>query len=122
MPWTKNSYPDSMKNLKAPIQNKAIEIANKMVQEGYEEGRAISIAISQSKVWYESRGGKVSSDITHHLVPNGGKWNIMKKNNNIASFVFDTKKEALEKLEEISKKETIKTMIHDAQGKFQDVY
>ena len=30
---------------------KALEIANKMVQEGYEEGRAIPIAINQAKEW-----------------------------------------------------------------------
>ncbi|BBP89664.1 hypothetical protein BsIDN1_32820 [Bacillus safensis] len=32
-------------------KKKALEIANKMIQEGYEENRAIPIAISQAKEW-----------------------------------------------------------------------
>ncbi|KTD22291.1 Uncharacterized protein conserved in bacteria [Legionella lansingensis] len=49
MPWTKSDYPDSMKNLDSSIRNKAIEIANKLLKEGYGEGRAIAIAIDRAK-------------------------------------------------------------------------
>ncbi len=50
MPWSKDNYPDSMKNLKPGIRNKAIRIANALLEEKkMEEGRAISIAISQAK-------------------------------------------------------------------------
>ena len=80
MPWTKNDYPDSVKNLDIPVRYKAIEIANRLVEDGYEEGRAISIAISQSKDWYEKRGENVSSEITHHLVPREDDWIIIRRN------------------------------------------
>ena len=49
MPWTRENYPDSMKNFMAPVRNKAIEIANSLLDEGYEEGRAISIGIATAK-------------------------------------------------------------------------
>jgi uncharacterized protein YdaT len=49
MPWNKSNYPDAMKNLNTSTRNKAIKIANKLLDEGYEEGRAISIAISKAK-------------------------------------------------------------------------
>ncbi|WP_174733016.1 DUF2188 domain-containing protein [Mesobacillus harenae] len=50
MPWTNNDYPDSMKNLKPDVRDKAIEIANALVEEeGYEDGKAIPIAIDKAK-------------------------------------------------------------------------
>ena len=51
MPWTMNDYPASFQSLDNVIRKKALEIANKMIQEGYEENRAIPIAISQAKEW-----------------------------------------------------------------------
>lgn len=49
MPWSKSDYPDAMKNLSSSTREKAIEIANALLKEGYEEGRAISIAIDRAK-------------------------------------------------------------------------
>ena len=59
MPWTKDRYPDSLKNFMDTVRNKAIEIANTLLKEGYEEGRAISIATAQAKEWAENRGHKI---------------------------------------------------------------
>jgi len=59
MPWNKNSYPDSMKNLTAEVREKAIEIANALLKDGYEEGRAIAIATAQAEEWAENRGKQV---------------------------------------------------------------
>lgn len=49
MPWDKKNYPDSMKNLDENIREKAIQIANSLVEDGMEEGKAIAVAISQAK-------------------------------------------------------------------------
>ncbi|WP_326135211.1 DUF2188 domain-containing protein [Cytobacillus horneckiae] len=49
MAWNTKDYPDSLKNLEAAVRKKAIEIANSMLNEGYDEGRAIPIATSQAK-------------------------------------------------------------------------
>lgn len=63
MPWTKDNYPDSMKNLRAEIRYKAIEIANALVEDEHmSEGRAISIATAQAEKWGEERGKKVKKD------------------------------------------------------------
>lgn len=59
MPWTRKDYPDSLKNFMAPVRNKALSIANALLKEGYEEGRALSIATAQAKEWAENRGKKV---------------------------------------------------------------
>jgi|GEM_PF-704935 len=55
MPWTKNVYPNAMKNLPEAVRNKAIEIANMILQEGkVREGTAIATGISRAKKWGQS--------------------------------------------------------------------
>jgi uncharacterized protein YdaT len=51
MPWTLDDYPASMRNLPGPVLVKAIEIANAMLDEGYEEGQAIRMAIAAARKW-----------------------------------------------------------------------
>ena len=38
------------------IREKAVEITNALLEEGYEEGRAIRIAIAKAKEWAVRRG------------------------------------------------------------------
>jgi len=40
-----------MSHLPAPVRRKAIEIANALLAEGMEEGKAIRIAIAKAKEW-----------------------------------------------------------------------
>ncbi|WP_145045374.1 DUF2188 domain-containing protein [Paenibacillus xylanexedens] len=54
MPWNKHDYPVSMKNLEPRIRHKAIEIANALLEDGYEEGRAIPIATAKAEEWGEN--------------------------------------------------------------------
>lgn len=56
MPWSATHFPPSMLHLPEPVRGKAIEIANALLEEGYEEGRCIRIAIAQAKRWAEARG------------------------------------------------------------------
>jgi uncharacterized protein YdaT len=53
MPWNESHFPRSMANLPPPVRAKAIEIANALLEQGYEEGKAIRIAIAQAKRWAE---------------------------------------------------------------------
>ena len=55
MPWNNERYPRSMKNLPAPVREKAIEMANALLDEGMEEGTAIRIAIAKAKEWARRR-------------------------------------------------------------------
>ncbi|MBB6097303.1 uncharacterized protein YdaT [Deinobacterium chartae] len=59
MPWTRNDYPASLKNLTPEVRGKAVEIANALLEEGYEEGRAIAIATARAEEWAERRGKPV---------------------------------------------------------------
>ncbi len=56
MPWSSTHFPPAMAHLPELVRAKAIEIANALLEEGYEEGRAIRIAIAQAKRWGEARG------------------------------------------------------------------
>lgn len=53
MPWTPERYPPSMSHLPELVRLKAIEIANALLDEGMDEGRAIRIAIAKAKEWAE---------------------------------------------------------------------
>jgi uncharacterized protein YdaT len=44
-----------MMNLPPEIRLKAIEIANALLEEGYEEGRALRIAVAKAKEWAAHR-------------------------------------------------------------------
>ena len=57
MPWTSTDYPSSMKNLPPPVGEKAIEIANALLDEGTEEGKTIRIAIAKAWQWARRHGG-----------------------------------------------------------------
>ena len=58
MPWTPDRYPVSMRRLDPPVRLKAIEIANALLDEGADEGRAIRIGIAKAKEWAQ-----------HHAAP-----------------------------------------------------
>ena len=51
MPWTPQRFPPSMAHLPEPVREKAIEIANALLSEGMDEGKAIRIAIAKAKEW-----------------------------------------------------------------------
>jgi uncharacterized protein YdaT len=63
MPWSKEHYPKSMIHLPDPVRAKAIEIANALLEEGMDEGKAIRIAIAKAKEWASHhRMGSVEDD------------------------------------------------------------
>jgi uncharacterized protein YdaT len=55
MPWTTQRYPVAMRGLPAPVRLKAIEIANALLAEGMDDGRAIRIAIARARQWAARR-------------------------------------------------------------------
>lgn len=51
MPWTSERYPVSMRRLPLKVRLKAIEIANALLKEGFDDGKAIRIAIAKARQW-----------------------------------------------------------------------
>jgi len=52
-----------MSHLPEPVREKAVEIANALLEEGFEEGRCIRIAIAQAKRWAEARSQRLARDM-----------------------------------------------------------
>ena len=55
MPWTESDFPASMRHLSAVTRAKAIDIANALLDEGMDEGRAIRIAMARAEQWAARR-------------------------------------------------------------------
>ncbi|WOD41658.1 DUF2188 domain-containing protein [Nodosilinea sp. E11] len=64
MPWTDDNYPTSLKNLTAEVRRKAIDIANALLEDGYEDGRAIAIATAQAEKWAQHRHKQIAKKNT----------------------------------------------------------
>lgn len=117
MPWTKQDYPASMKNLPVKTREKAIEIANALLDDGYEEGRAIPIAVSQAEKWADNDTPK---DEYHVFSDNDGGWIIKNDGNERASFRFETKQEALKKGRDLVKENNSSLIVHLKDGSIEN--
>jgi len=51
VPWTTDQPPAAMRRLPPAVRSKAVEIANALLRDGVDEGRAIRIAIAAAKAW-----------------------------------------------------------------------
>jgi uncharacterized protein YdaT len=56
MPWYNGDYPPSYKNQPLPLREKAVEIANALLQEGVEEGIAIATGLKRAREHFEKEG------------------------------------------------------------------
>jgi uncharacterized protein YdaT len=56
MPWNEEYYPPAMERLSPIVREKAIEIANALLDEGHDEGFCISVAIARAHEWARRRG------------------------------------------------------------------
>lgn len=132
MPWTRQTYPPSMKNLPEEVRNKAIEIANALLQEkDMDEGIIIATAISRAKDWAENRGKQSETpggrskktDVKqhgedHYVVPHGDDWAV-KKEKVQKEKVFHSKDEAVRKAEEEVKAANASVTVQGKQGKIE---
>ncbi|MCM3549384.1 DUF2188 domain-containing protein [Alkalihalobacillus clausii] len=136
MPWTMDDYPSSLKNFDKAVRKKAIEMANSMVKDGYSESRAIPIATEQAKKWKENadenevahflKHGKVTpskhdssssskkiADKPEHVVKREDGWAVYAEGAKRASYVANTKEEALQRARKIAKNKGAGVKIDD---------
>ena len=59
VPWTSDRFPNAMRDLTDPVREKAVEIANALLADGEDEGKAIRVAIAKAKQWARRRGIRV---------------------------------------------------------------
>ncbi|RYZ86789.1 MAG: DUF2188 domain-containing protein [Proteobacteria bacterium] len=56
MPWPKGDYPPSYKNLPVPLREKAVEIANAILEESGDEGVAIATGLKRAREVIKKQG------------------------------------------------------------------
>jgi len=93
MPWSNGDYPASFKNLNEDVRDKAIEIANALLEDGYEEGRAIPIALSKAKQFVHGHEDRPE----YEVVSEGDVWKLKKVDGKRAIMSDETKSDLLEK-------------------------
>ncbi|WP_232735799.1 DUF2188 domain-containing protein [Alteribacter populi] len=118
-PFFRKSLTDSgqlRRGLEKDVQHKAIEIANSLLEDGYEEGRAIPIAIAQAKKV------RPKSNVTYQVAPVDGdnQWEVRKEGADRATNVFNKKQEALDRANELIDSQNAKVMIHRQDGTMQE--
>lgn len=58
MPWYNGDYPPSYKNQPIKIREKAVEIANALLEEGTEEGIAIATGLKRAREFFKKKSTK----------------------------------------------------------------
>lgn len=132
MPWTKRNYPDSMKGLSKTVRDKAIEIANTLIEErNMSEGIAIATAISRAKDWAKNHGkrsenkkGSRVTDVKEHgedryVIPQEDGWAIKVEGTKEPEDTFSTKSEAVKQARKEAKEANASLTIQKKNGRVQ---
>jgi len=112
-------YPTSMRYMDAPVRDKAFDIFNALLDEGYDDNQAIPIAIAQAKKWAQvSRHGlnAQASGPCVHVVPHPHGWAVRRADAQKSNFVFKKMADAKTKALEIGKREQVGVVLHDEYG------
>lgn len=55
MPWYNGDYPPSYKNQPVKLREKAVEIANALLEDGADEGVAIATGLKQARLFFKDK-------------------------------------------------------------------
>lgn len=140
MAWNMEDYPNAFKNFDRVLQKKMIDIANALVDSGYEEGEAIPIAIEQGKEWYENASEAEQREVLYGPNPQKSddhdtgstdpslldedvmvyyeddQWKVKTVNADQASNVYTTKNEAVKRAREIAENKDTHVQIYKQNG------
>ena len=144
MPWNMQDYPDSLKNFEPLLRKKIIDIANALEESGYEDDRAIPIAINEGKEWYNNASQSERDDFDKEANPQKGdnhdtssanpdlidndvevfyeeeQWRVKTVDAERASDSFDIKADAIERAKEIAENRDANVISYTKDGKKQD--
>ena len=111
MPWNKNDYPASFKNLEPDVRDKAIEIANALLEEGYDDGRAIPIAMTKAREFVHGDDGNRPE---YEVKSKADYWVFQKVDGEKAIFTNETKTNLLEKAKPyVNEQNGVLTIYHE---------
>jgi len=119
MTMSQSYYPTSMQFMDAPVRDKAFDIFNALLDEGYEDDQAIPIAIAQAKKWAQvTRFAREfnTSSLCVHVVPHPEGWAIRSADAQRSKYIFKRMGDAKTKALEIGKREQVGVVVHDEYG------
>lgn len=142
MLWDMKDYPDSMKNMDPLLRKKAIDIANALEAQGYEDDRAIPIAHTQAHEWFDNatkeelaafekepdpkKTDKHETKANVDLLDNDVKvfyednvWKVKTVGAERPDQTFEYKQDAVERAEEIAENKESKVVIYKKDGDLQ---
>ena len=61
MPWYNGNYPPSYKNQPVKLREKAVEIANALLDEGVQEGIAIATGLKKARAFFKKEEATAKS-------------------------------------------------------------
>lgn len=143
MPWSLEDHPSAYKNLDRTLKKKAIDIANGLLANGYDDDEAIPISISQAKEWAANAskeeqqavkyGKKPRKQDSHEQQSNPDlldsdvlvyyekdNWLVKSEGAKQAADTFKTKEEALERAKEIADNKDTSVIQYTKDGKKQN--
>lgn len=129
MPWTLEDYPISLANFTRPVRQKAIEIANTLVEEArHDEAKAIAIATTSAKQWARNRGITIRTDDLDpnvkapalHVVPVGEDWAVRRESDSHPIARFTHYPEARQHARDLATEANTDLVLHRADGTISD--
>lgn len=128
MPWTRTDYPQSWKNFTEPVRDKAIDIANALLDEqGMTDGRAIPIATAAAERWAMQRDLQIFDDPERkgiekgpavHVVPHDEGWAVKPEGQDRASNVYADKRQALRRGRALAGAKNTDLIVHRKDSRF----
>lgn len=144
MPWNMQDYPASFKNFETLERKKMIDIANALLANGYDEDRAIPIAIAEGKKWFAKATDKELKELKAEANPSkrdkhdrdstnpdlldedvevyfeDDQWKVKTQKAKRASDSFASKAEAIKRAKEIAKNKESKVVPYTKEDKKQN--
>lgn len=142
MPWDMTDYPDSMKNMDPLLRKKAIDIANALEAQGYDDNRAIPIAHTQAQEWFDNASHEELQTFDNEPNPRKedehettanldllnqdvkvfyeeDRWKVQTVGAKQPDQTFDYKEDAVDRAEEIALNKESKVVIYKQDGDIQ---
>ncbi len=117
MTLSQTYYPASMQYMDTSVRDKAFDIFNALLDEGYDDDQAIPIAIAQAKKWAAGhRHGQDAGGQCVHVVPHPDGWAVRRADAQKSNFIFKRMGDAKTKALEIGKREQVGVVLHDEYG------
>lgn len=73
MPWYNGDYPPSYKNQPTELREKAVQIANALLQDGAEEGIAIATGLKQARELLENHKSHEDENLLNNELKENSK-------------------------------------------------